>query len=432
MRLSDKLKAERASLLDTLANLGKVADSDNRVFSPDEQKAWDDTKAKLAAIDANITSTVEREEFTRTSALPVRTAIDDQGHRHPILNRDMKLADRFPRTSVEPFSFARAIKGIVTGDWREAAFEQRAMGTGTLPGGGYTVPTELSAMWLDMVRSKSVSIEAGVGTIPMGTQTLRIAKIDGDVVPAFRPEHVAFPESDVVFGEIDLKAKTIGVIARASIELIADSPMASEMIVASLTQSMAVAIDQAMLSGDGVVDATHDNPLGILNWPGINAIAAVGAFANYDPWLDAINLIEVANLEPNAVIDHPDTANRLRHLKTGLAGDQTTLVPPPDYDDLTRLVTTGLAAGNSLVGQFDQAVYGMREGMTIETTRVGADALSKGEVLIRAYMRLDTAVLRPKAFTKITGLLYTAPAPLGTMTNGNSSNRDGNSNSRAK
>ena len=86
-----------------------------------------------------------------------------------------------------------------------------------------------------------------------------------------------------------------------------------------------------MLSGNGTVNATVDNPRGILSDPNVNAIAAVGTPGDYDKWLDAINLIEVANLDPNAVVDHPNTVNLLRKLTIGIAGDKSKLEPPARY-----------------------------------------------------------------------------------------------------
>src|SRR5262249_9186287 len=158
-----------------------------------------------------------------------------------------------------------------------------------------------------------------------------------DLVPSFRAEGTAFPTNDIALSAIDMKAKTIGVLTSASIELLADSPMASDMLVAALTGSMAAAIDKAMLQGDGNVVSPSDNPRGILAWPAINSIAAVGAPTNYDKWLDAISLIEQANMEPNAVIDNPIVANSLRKLKTGISvTDMSSLVPPPAYADLDK------------------------------------------------------------------------------------------------
>jgi HK97 family phage major capsid protein len=76
-------------------------------------------------------------------------------------------------------------------------------------------------------------------------------------------------------------------------------------------------------------------------------------------------------------------------------------------------VTTGLAAGNSIVGNFSEgALFGMRETVTIEATRVGENALKNAQVLIRGYMRLDVGLPRAKFFTKLTGIALAAEAAI--------------------
>jgi HK97 family phage major capsid protein len=257
-----------------------------------------------------------------------------------------------------------------------------------------------------MVRAATVTIRAGVGTVPMATQTLRIASVTQDLVPGFRAEGTAFPQNDIALGAIDMRARTIGVITSASMELLADSPIASDMLVAALTGSMAVAVDKAMLSGDGNSVSPADNPRGILNWANINTIAVGAAPANFDQWLNGLHQIELNNLFGSAVIDHPNTVNELRLLKNTL---NDPMRQPEAYAGLAKYMTTSMTAGVSLEGDYTQAVFGMREGVTIEATRVGTDpggnsALSKGLVHVRAYMRLDTAVLRPKAFCSLTGI----------------------------
>ena len=108
------------------------------------------------------------------------------------------------------------------------------------------------------------------------------------------------------------------------------------------------------------------------------------------------------------MIDHPTPVNELRKLVTGITADKTKLVPPPRYAELTPFVTTGLAAGNSIVGNFAEgALFGVREGVVIEATRVGDTALKNAQVLIRGYMRLDVGLTQPKFFTKLTGIALT-------------------------
>jgi HK97 family phage major capsid protein len=92
----------------------------------------------------------------------------------------------------------------------------------------------------------------------------------------------------MVFDQVLLRARLVGVIAKSSLELLSDSPMAGDMITTSITQALALAADAAMLSGDGLVDATHDNPLGILNDPNVNVIAGSAARSTsttgWTPW----------------------------------------------------------------------------------------------------------------------------------------------------
>ncbi len=182
---------------------------------------------------------------------------------------------------------------------------------------------------------------------------------------------------------------------------------AGELITAQVVRidhNMGLAMDIALLKGDGVAP----NPRGILATVGIGDVPAVGALVDYDAYLDAMALVEGANLTPRSVINHPANVNTLRKLATGLTGDITKAPPPPDYLALQRLMTTSMPAANALVGDFQWAALGLREGITIEASRVAGDgtgsAMVNGQVWVRAYARMDAAVLRPKAFAKLSGI----------------------------
>src|SRR5262245_25234351 len=60
-----------------------------------------------------------------------------------------------------PPSMGRILRGAILGDWSRATRVERAMGEGVLAQGGYAVPSELSALWLDNARSASVCLQAG-------------------------------------------------------------------------------------------------------------------------------------------------------------------------------------------------------------------------------------------------------------------------------
>jgi HK97 family phage major capsid protein len=395
MRLSDGLKQRKSDLLDRLEAMSKKAADENREFDATETAAWDGAMREAKDLEQRIERQVAAEELQRGDQGGRLVAVDTEGRHHPILRTGDKLSDRYPLRAGQPQpDLAKIVVGLATGDF---GMLKRDLGE-TIPGaGGYTVPTPLAAAWLDLMRARTVSIQLGAGTIDMTSETLKIAELTQDVVPTFRPENTTLNSTDMTFGQVLLRARLVGVIAKSSLELLADSPMAGDMITTSITQALALAADAAMLSGDGVVSGTVDNPLGILNDPNVNVITAVGAPTNYDHWLDAMEMIEAANMDPDGVVFNPIDNNKLRKLKNTLTDPMRM---PDDFAAMPREVTTGLAAGNSIVADWDNScLFGMRSGVTIEATRVGDTPMSKAQIWVRGYMRLDCVRTRPKGVT---------------------------------
>lgn len=421
MRLSDGLKAKRAELLDRMEALSKKAEEENRLFDDSEAHAFDAAQAEVKRLDRDLERQLAAEALARGDRGDVRPVtpgvprlIDSEGKVIRALGKTDKLVDLVPRQATvdEPVSFARALRGVVLGDWSKATRIERAMGEGVLAGGGYAVPSELSALWLDNARAASVCMQAGAITIPMATSTLRIVRIDGDPTVAFRQEHQPIPESDLVFAGVDLKARTAGILCRVSVELLEDSPIANAAIETAMAGAMGLAFDQAMLAGDGDQTGGKDNPTGLLHAAGVNEIPAAGAIAGYDPFLDAYAMVLNANGAPDGWIMNPTTQIALAKLATGLAGDRTQLRVPMPLDALPKFVTTSLANNGgegsnesaSIIGDFDMLGLALRTGLTLEASRVAADTMSKVEVLIRLYARIDVAILRPKFFTRLLGI----------------------------
>jgi len=69
---------------------------------------------------------------------------------------------------------------------------------------------------------------------------------------------------------------------------------------------------------------------------------------------------------------------------------------------------TSNVASDAFVGDWSQFAIGMRTSIRIEATQLGADENGLGfaslSVLVRAWMRVDFAVLQPSAFVVISGL----------------------------
>ena len=423
MRLSDALKAKRADLIDRLQKLSETAERANRLFTADEANAWDSATAELRDLDQQLERQLASENLRREQG-GVRPLNDngprliaDDGTVIRALTRTDKLADTLPRrigalADEGAPSMGRVLRGVILGDWSKANRIERAMGEGVLAGGGYAVPAELSALWLDNARAASVCMKAGAITIPMQTSTLRIVRIDGDPTTVWRQEHQPIPESDLIFNAVDLKARTAGILCRVSVELLEDSPIANAAIETAMSGAMGIAFDWAMLAGDGNTTAPNDTPMGLLHAPNVNEIAAAGTPADYSKFVDAYVDVLNANGVPNAWVMNPATVGSLSKLPTGIAGDKTQLRMPTPLDTLPRFVTTTLVNNGgvgdnesaSIVGDFSMLGLAMRTGLTLEASRTAADTMSKVEVLIRLYARMDVAILRPKFFTRVLGL----------------------------
>lgn len=112
-----------------------------------------------------------------------------------------------------------------------------------------------------------------------------------------------------------------------------------------------------------------------------------------------------------AAIWHPRTARDFRKLK---ATDNQPLVAPDPIPALPKLATTsvptnlnqGTAVGLAspiLMGDFSQAMLGLREELTI--IRLNETFANNGQVGFWARLRADTGFGHPASFAKLDGVL---------------------------
>jgi len=284
--------------------------------------------------------------------------------------------------------------------------------------GGYLLGQELSASIVDLARSASVSVRAGAQVVPMTTSEMALAKLSGDATATWRPESVAVPSSDILFGKITLRARTLAAIVPASIEVLEDASNAGSVIEGALRASLGLALDKAILDGNG-----STAPLGILQDTNVPSIATIGLPADHDHLSNAVGTI-LGNDFPGdpgslAWISHPRDAQVINDLK-----DTTNqpLAASPWAAGLNQFSTTSMPTtggvgsdeSSAIVGDFSQVLVGMR------TTNVVVRVLSSGQVtdssgtvfnaasqlgrLIVAHLRCDVAVLQPGWLTRLTGI----------------------------
>ncbi len=289
--------------------------------------------------------------------------------------------------------------------------ERRAMGEGIGSAGGWFVPSLVSGYVIDLARNASCCMKAGAWTLPMDGPEVTLVKVITDPTAFWRAEHSAITESDGVFAPIKLKAVVLGCLLRVSQALLEDSASAGATIEKMLSSALGLELDRVCLLGNGA-----NEPRGLFNCDDINSysMGSNGAApTNYDLFSYASQYVLEDNGTPTAAIMSPRTFGTLDRLKAATTNQP--LVAPQSYQDLNKFYTnqipvdqtqgTSSAASCAFVGDFKNIVVGMRKQLTIDVSpHAGTDTFAKVEALIRAYMRVDVAVLRENHFTKIVGI----------------------------
>jgi len=170
---------------------------------------------------------------------------------------------------------------------------------------------------------------------------IRIPKLGAATDPDWHGENEQIDEDDVTFDEILLlpsHMKSVKTLTRFSNELARQSVVALDQAIKDrLVRDVAAKLDHAFIAGAAAeAPAVQDTPLGILNYPGVQTVAAVGAVA-FDPFLDAWGKLLAANANPAAAkwFMRPETFVKLRKLKDGQQRYQ--MQPDPTQDGVFRL-----------------------------------------------------------------------------------------------
>jgi HK97 family phage major capsid protein len=310
----------------------------------------------------------------------------------------------------ESLSFDKIIRGLATGDWRNAELEQRAISESPTTAGGHMVPTPVASDVIDKARNASAVFAAGATVVPMLAQTLKYPRLTTEAAPAWRNEAASISDQAMVFDAVTLTARSLAVLVKCSWELLEDATAATNDTVAnSFAQVIALELDRVALRGTG----SAPEPRGVLNQTGVT-LTAHGAngtvISNYDWWLDALGTVRNNNFEPNAQIQAPRSETSLSKLKE--ATTNAYMRPPAALDNMPRFnskqVPINLTVGTSTdcselyTADWSQMLVGIRTDLTIRFLQERfADT---GEFGFLAYLRADIQLAQPTAFNVDTGV----------------------------
>jgi HK97 family phage major capsid protein len=350
---------------------------------------------------------------TRSAPTPAdRTVTNEGGRSHNggdaetaiALRPDQRMADHLSRqgrvSDYRGLDLGSYLRSMVTGASNEV--EHRALSEGTDSAGGFTVPTPLAAQMLDLLRARTVTVQAGARTVNLTSDVHDWAKVVADPTPGWRGEGDAVPESEPTFGRVRFQPRMLSVLVKANRELLEDSVNIGTELPRIIAQAMAVELDRVLLFGSG----SSNEPTGLFNDSNIQEVAHNAALSSYSPLVSARTKVKTANAEPSAYIMHPRSEGDLANLTDS---NNQPLMVPPALQNLPMLTTTSVPVDQGggtdttiLTGAFQYLLIGMRSDLRIEILRERfADNMQYGYL---AHLRVDTARVHSDAFAKIVGI----------------------------
>lgn len=413
MNLND-LKQQQKKSTDQLNTLLAGAQTDetraefDRIFAEAETR-----KADIARFEA-------METISRTGPA---TSVPKDGETRKVdefspfgLTREQRMADFHTRTTGEEtqgLSVGRAIKGLLSGSWKGAEAEQRVMASNVGTSGGFFIPGAVSASVIDLARNQSAMVAAGALTMPMAGPNITVVRVLSDPTAAWRGEGQTITESGASFGALTLAAHSLAVLVRVNNELLDDVPTFAALLDAQIAAGLALEMDRVGLYGNGV-----GMPLGLRNLDDVQEESMGNngaALADYDKFLDLMQKVEEANGTATSLIWAPRSKNKAAKLVTGIASDKTKLTPPASFTALNKVTSNQVSvtetqgssdvASTVFMGGFTNVAFAIRQGITIEATRVASDTFGKNQTLVRGIMRCDVATFRPSHLGRLVGVL---------------------------
>ncbi len=297
----------------------------------------------------------------------------------------------------EPVSAGKYIRGLITGDWTNAEVERRAVTTVT-HGSGWLLPEIISAIIIPMALNKAQVFKAGAMSVPMESKTLIVPKIIEMPKTEWKGESIKFAEdTDMTFYGITLTARTLMALVKISVELAQDGINIETVIEDAISDAIALALDQAVLSGIGGLE-----PTGVLNTDGIlTEDLAHADISSYDFLSRAYWKLEAENEMATALIAPSNMYSDLDLLKDTL---NNRLLPPLSYEGTPQKsyqkLSSNQLSDSAVIGDFGKVLIGMRTDLQIKLAETG-EGFEKLEIWIRAFLRADVGIKRPKAFCHI-------------------------------
>jgi len=283
---------------------------------------------------------------------------------------------------------------------------RRALNTGTdglTPGstGGLTIANDLATgSFIQMLRNRSVFLDL---VTPMGGLVGNM-DIPGQLSGSngfWLGEDDDASEGNQEFRQISMSPKTAGAYSEVTRKMLQQSSIDNELLMRmDLARGLAQTIDLAGYYGTG----TGDQPLGIKNLPGINAVSFAAANPTFQELVDMETEISADNADVDSMA-YIANARFRGHAKTkekfGGTSGQTIWEQGGTVNGYRTEITNQTVDGDVFFGNWADVVAGMWGGLDLTVDQYSQS--KKGKITIVAFQDIDFAHRNVESFCYGTG-----------------------------
>ena len=325
---------------------------------------------------------------------------------------------------IQEYSFSKAMRAAITGDWSKAGFEKEAsraveklLGKDSR---GFYMPHEvlkremattgsnlvgtnhMGSNFIEILRNKLIISKLGGQVLTGLSGNVAIPKQTGSATAYWILEGADTTASDLTIGMLNLSPKTVsGATAYTRQMLLQSNPSIENLVMTDLAANIALAIDKAAISGTGL----SGQPTGILNTNGINAVDCTTAKGG-------LNWANVVSFETKVAAGNADV-NNMHYIAgaavTGLlktteksTGSAKYLLEDNEVNGYGFTRTNQVGANTMLFGDFSQIITALWGGLDIMIDPYTKAA--SGGTVIRAFQSLDIGLRYAQSFSASTNI----------------------------
>lgn len=264
-------------------------------------------------------------------------------------------------------------------------------------------PDQIEQLIVLPVQSNSIAFQAATLVTTNATET-RIPRVTDDPSAAWTAEGDEIGTSDPKIDDIAVLPKKLAGLVVVSNETVADTNPAADSIVGDgLTRDIARKVDAAFFGSNSAAPTLQ--PEGLEDQTAATTVAAPAAWADADPFAEAISNVEGLGLGIGSFVANPADALLLAQLKESTASSRPLLGSDPSnptrraLQGVPMLVSPAVTAGTVWGIPSTRAVIVRRNDVDLQVDR--SAYFTSDRTAIRATMRVGFAFTQPAAIQKI-------------------------------